>query len=153
MRKRLPGIVIAILAIMCSTQVLASGTDEILGLWNNEEKSARIEMFRCGEGYCGKIVELKEQNYPEGSTDGIPGTPKVDHHNPDPAKRTVPVLGLQIVNDMRPTDSGKWSGGTVYDPKNGKTYKGKLTLVAPERLELRGYIGIPLIGRTTTWTR
>jgi uncharacterized protein (DUF2147 family) len=41
----------------------------------------------------------------------------------------------------------------VYDPKSGKTYRGKMTFVSPNQLNLRGFIGIPLFGRTTTWTR
>ncbi len=130
-----------------------AGADEILGVWNNQEKTAQIEVFHCGELYCGKIVWLKEPNYPEGSQDGVPGTPKQDHNNPAQGLRSMPVLGLRIVNDMHADGEGKWSGGTVYDPKNGKTYKGKMTLVSPDRLDLRGYVGISLLGRTTTWTR
>ena len=131
----------------------AAGPDDILGPWYNQEKDAQIEIVKCGEAYCGKILWLKEPNYPEGSKDGAPGTPKLDHHNPDPAHRKAPVLGLVIVNGMRYDGEGKWSGGTVYDPKNGKTYKGKMTLVSPTQLDLRGYIGISLIGRTASWTR
>lgn len=135
------------------TGVHAAGPDDILGVWNNQEKTARIEIMKCGDRYCGKIVWLEEPNYPAGSTDGTPGSPKLDHNNPDPGRQKTPVLGLQIVNDMRPDGDKTWSGGTVYDPKNGKTYKGKLTYIDQHRLELRGYIGIPLIGRTATWTR
>jgi uncharacterized protein (DUF2147 family) len=46
-----------------------------------------------------------------------------------------------------------WKGGSVYDPQNGKIYRGKITLVSPNKLDLRGFVGIPLFGRTTTWTR
>ena len=48
---------------------------------------------------------------------------------------------------------GKWSGGFIYDPNSGKTYRGKLRLVDTNTLEVRGFIGISLIGRTETWTR
>ena len=131
----------------------AAGADDILGVWNNEKKDARIEVFKCGDKYCGKIVWVKEPNYPAGSTEGTPGTPRLDNHNPDPAQRTRPIFGLQIVKGFVFAGGNLWKGGTVYDPKVGKTYSGKIKLVLPNQLGLRGYIGISLIGRTTTWTR
>jgi len=146
-------VLLVFLAAVMPAAAPAAGPDDILGNWYNQEKDARIEIIKCGVNYCGKIVWLKDPNYPEGSKDGVPGTPKVDHHNPDISRRKDPVLGLQIVNDMRYDGGDLWTGGTVYDPKNGKTYKGKMTLVAPAQLDLRGYIGISLIGRTTSWTR
>ncbi len=131
----------------------AAQADDILGVWFNGEKDARIEIIKCGDRYCGKVVWLREPDYPEGSKDGVPGTPKLDHNNPDPSLRKVPIIGLQIVHDFRYAGDDLWKDGRVYDPKNGKTYRGKMTLVSPGRLDLRGFIGISLIGRTTTWTR
>ena len=131
----------------------AAAPDDILGAWFNGEKDAKIEIAKCGEKYCGTIVWLKDPNYPEGSKDGAPGTPKIDHHNPDLQLRKTPIIGLRIVHDFSFAGENLWTDGKVYDPKNGKTYKGKMTLVSPTQLDLRGYIGIALIGRTTTWTR
>jgi uncharacterized protein (DUF2147 family) len=139
--------------LLVATTGWAAGADDILGIWNNQEKDARIELFTCGGGTCGKIVWLKEPNYPAGSPDGVPGTPKLDHNNPDPALRKTPRLGLTIVRDFVYAGGSSWTRGKVYDPKNGKTYSGKLTLVAPGELHLRGFIGISLLGRTSTWTR
>ncbi len=131
----------------------AAQGDDILGVWNNEEKDAKIEIFSCSGKYCGKIVWAKEPDYPAGSTEGTPGTPRLDHHNPDTSKRSRPILGLQIVNDFIFAGENVWKDGTVYDPKNGNTYRGRMTLVSPNTLALRGFIGIPLFGRSTTWTR
>jgi len=142
-----------ILALSCAATSFASGPDDILGVWNNEEKDAKIEIFKCGERYCGKIVWLREPDYPAGSTEGKAGTPKLDHNNPDPALKTKPVIGLRIVREFTYSGDSRWIDGTVYDPKNGKLYSGKMTLVSAFRLDLRGFIGISLIGRTTTWTR
>jgi len=139
--------------LLSAFPLFASDRDSILGVWINEEKDARIELFKCGEKYCGRIVSLKEPNYPAGSEEGKPGTPKLDHNNPVPGLRTVPIIGLQIVRDFVFAGDGLWKDGKVYDPKNGKTYSGKMTLVSPDQLHLRGFIGISLIGRTTTWTR
>jgi uncharacterized protein (DUF2147 family) len=141
------------LVLALSTTCFAASADDILGVWNNEEKDAKIEIGKCGEKYCGRIVWLKEPNYPEGSKDGTPGSPRVDHHNPRPELRTTPTIGLRIVNDFIYAGGNRWADGTVYDPKNGKTYSGKMTLVSPNQLDLRGFIGISLFGRTTSWTR
>jgi uncharacterized protein (DUF2147 family) len=46
-----------------------------------------------------------------------------------------------------------WEDGTIYDPENGKTYRCKITLESPNRLNVRGFVGISLFGRTTVWTR
>ena len=139
--------------LLMSATAFAAQADDILGVWFNGEKDAKIEISKCAEKYCGKIVWLKEPNYPEGSKDGTPGTPKLDHNNPDAALRRTPIIGLQIVYDFTFSGGDLWKDGRVYDPKNGKTYKGKMTLVSPQQLDLRGYIGISLIGRTTSWTR
>lgn len=139
--------------LMIAVTAFATGSDDILGVWNNEERDAKIEIYKCGDKYCGKVIWLKEPNYPEGSKDGIPGTPRLDHNNPDPSLRKTPIIGLNIVHDFSSADGHTWFGGTVYDPKNGNTYRGKMTLVSPNQLNLRGFVGIPLFGRTTTWTR
>jgi uncharacterized protein (DUF2147 family) len=141
------------IAALSAEVAIAANADDILGVWFNGEKDAQIELFTCGEKYCGRIVWLKEPNYPEGSKDGTPGTPKLDHNNPDPARKKAPIIGLPIVYGFTFAGDDLWKDGKVYDPKNGKTYKGKMTLVSPRQLNLRGYIGISLIGRTTTWTR
>jgi len=150
-------ILLSIMSFLCiflaSSTAFAANADDILGLWFNEEKDARIEIIKCAEKYCGKIVWMKEPNYPEGEKDGVPGTPRLDHRNPDSARRKDPILGLQIVYDFTFAGDALWKGGRVYDPKNGKTYKGKMTLISPQQLDLRGYIGISLLGRTTKWTR
>lgn len=146
--------VIAVLTLLLlSTSAFAAAADDMLGVWLNQEKDAKIEMYKCGEKYCGKVVWLKEPAYPEGSKDGVPGTPKLDHSNPDQALRKRPVIGLDIVHGMAYVGENKWADGTVYDPKNGKTYSAKMTLVSPMQLNLRGFIGISLLGRTAVWTR
>ncbi len=131
----------------------AANPDDILGVWDNQEKDAKIEIFKCAEKFCGKIVFLKEPNYPPDSQDGMPGTPKLDHKNPKPELRKVPVIGLQIMHDFTFSGDNVWKGGKVYDPKSGNTYSGKMTLVSPAQLKLRGFIGISLFGRTDVWTR
>lgn len=139
--------------LITAASTYAASGDDILGVWYNQEKDAKIEIFKCGGKYCGKITWLKIPNYPEGSKEGVPNTPKLDHHNPVKELRNAPLLGLEITRDFTYAGENRWVEGKVYDPKNGKTYSGKMTLVSPNQLELRGFIGISLFGRTAVWTR
>lgn len=141
------------LSLGSAISALASEGDAILGVWYDEEKIVRIEIYKCEDKYCGKLVWLKEPEYPAGSKEGAPGTPRVDHNNPDPAKKKTPLYGLVIMRGFMFRGDNTWSGGSVYDPKSGNAYRGKMTLVSPDELKLRGYIGIPLFGRTSKWTR
>ncbi len=150
MRK---SIIILIVSTLSASAICRADGDDILGVWNNQEKDAKIEIFKCGDKYCGKVISLREPNYPAGSTEGMPGSPRHDNNNPDPAKRSRPIIGLQIMNNFIVVGEGTWTGGTVYDPKTGNTYRGKMRLVTPNELALRGFVGIPLFGRSTKWSR
>ncbi len=145
--------IILIVSALAVSAICQAGGDDILGVWNNQEKDAKIEIFKCGEKYCGKIASLREPNYPPGSTEGVPGSPRHDNNNPDAEKRSRPIVGLQIMNNFIFAGDDGWKGGTVYDPKTGNSYRGKMRLVTPNKLALRGFVGIPLFGRSTTWTR
>jgi uncharacterized protein (DUF2147 family) len=71
-------------------------------------------------------------------------------------RKGQPVLGMTILRDLRPHDDekGRWDGGDILDPKNGKIYKVRVkTTEEGKKLEVRGYIGAPLLGRTQTWIR
>lgn len=152
MRTR-PILVALFVLLAAVVPCLAASADDIVGTWFNQAKDAKIEIYKCGTKYCGKIVWLKIPNYPEGSKDGTPGTPKLDHNNPDQTLRKTPVMGLVIVRDFVYDGKDTWKDGKVYDPKNGKTYSGKITLASPTQLNLRGFIGFSLIGRTEQWTK
>ena len=71
------------------------------------------------------------------------------------ARKDQPIVGLTIVSGLRKeADAPVWSGGEILDPKNGKIYKSKATLTdGSKKLDVRGYIGIALLGRTQTWVR
>ena len=130
-----------------------AGADDILGLWNNEDGKAKIEIFPCGGHYCGKIAWLGRPEYPADDPGGMAGLPRVDRDNPEPALRSRRLLGLQIMEGFTYSSAETWDKGRIYDPESGKTYSSKMTLVSPHRLKIRGFVGIPLFGRTTTWNR
>ena len=62
------------------------------------------------------------------------------------------IMGMIIIRNFHP-DGDDWVGGTVVDPENGKEYKGKIWAIGKDKLGMRGFVGISLIGRTATWTR
>jgi uncharacterized protein (DUF2147 family) len=151
MRLAKSALVFLAVAILATPSFSAS--DDILGAWFNQDKDAKIEIFKCGNDYCGKIIWLKEPVYPAASKEGTPGTPKLDTKNPDAAHRKDPLMGLQMIYGFQPSGDGQWKNGKIYDPDSGKTYSAKATLVSHDQLDLRGFIGISLIGRTERWTR
>jgi uncharacterized protein (DUF2147 family) len=64
-----------------------------------------------------------------------------------------PVIGMTIITGMK-KDGSEYNGGHILDPNNGKVYKSKLTVVdGGKKLDVRGYIGVPMLGRTQTWLR
>ena len=138
--------------LLTATNPFGTGLSDILGVWKTEAGEAKVEIFMCGEKICGRIIWLKNPLYTD-SRDGEVGTPVIDRKNPDPALRSRPVLGLRILEGFTAEGDNNWGNGTCYDPKSGNTYRGKIHLAAPGRLELRGYIGIPLFGRTSVWNR
>jgi uncharacterized protein (DUF2147 family) len=139
--------------LLAAAFAFAAGKDDILGLWNTEKKDAKIKIYKCGTKYCGKIAWLKEAAYPAGSKEGVPGTPILDHNNPNPELRKKPLIGSPILIDFVFADHDLWKNGKIYNADNGKRYSGRLTLISPDRLNVRGFIGISLIGGSTTWTR
>ncbi len=146
-----------ILALFVSLIIMASSAfgedeDRILGLWNTSGNPT-IEIFRCGENYCGKIAKLERPNYPADDEGGMAGQPRVDLNNPDPNLRTRPLLGMQLCEGFTYSGGDVWKSGRIYDAGSGKIYKCKMTLTDPNRLEVRGYIGFSLLGRTEIWIR
>jgi uncharacterized protein (DUF2147 family) len=151
--KRCLIVFITSILLAASVSAYAAHPDDILGVWNTEDRDAKIEIYKCGTKYCGKIVWLSEPTYPAGSEEGTPGTPLLDRNNPDPALRKAPLVGLPILRDFVFAGGDSWKNGRIYSSENGKTYSGKLTLVSPHELKVRGFIGISLFGGTTTWRR
>lgn len=135
-----------------SGAVGGSGTS-ILGVWEVEDGSGRIEIMRCGESYCGRIAWLKEPNYPADDNGGMGGRPLLDRENPRAELRGRPQLGLRIMEGYNFRGDNRWDDGTIYNTENGKTYRSSLSLLDPDRLKLRAFIGVSLFGGSTVWKR
>jgi uncharacterized protein (DUF2147 family) len=115
-----------------------------VGLWKTED--AQIEIFEVDGKLNGKIAALDKQY----TTDGIE---KTDISNPDPAKRSRPLIGLIFMSGFTQQGTGHWEHGTIYDPKTGNTYASTLEYDGGDTLKVRGYIGISLIGRSVVWAK
>jgi uncharacterized protein (DUF2147 family) len=124
-----------------TAQAPAAAKPAVLGRWLSESKEGIIEIYAAPDGTLeGKIVGGK---FPE----------RRDDKNPDPALRSRLLFGIVIMRGMKVDDAEHWSGGTIYDPDSGNTYRCKMKLAAADRIDLRGFIGFALIGRTSHWTR
>jgi uncharacterized protein (DUF2147 family) len=126
--------------------LLAGGSDTVspVGIWKNDD--ATFEIFENQGKLSGKIVALREPRTPEGKD-------KTDIHNPDAAKRERPIIGLVFLSGFTQKSPTRWENGTIYDPKSGNTYSCSMELDGPEKINMRGFIGISLLGRTDVWTR
>jgi uncharacterized protein (DUF2147 family) len=138
--------------ILAATPAFCAHTDDVIGPWQTNGESSSLDIFKCGEKLCGKVVWLKHPNYVS-SKDGPVGMPKVDLKNPDPKLRTRPILGLQVIEGLTPTGDNRWEHGSCYDPESGNSYQCKMRLEKPDKLEVRGFIGFSLLGRTYVLTR
>jgi uncharacterized protein (DUF2147 family) len=120
--------------------------DKILGKWVVGSGKAHILIYKYGEKYAGKIAWLKEPLNEKGQ-------PKMDKNNPDASKHTNPLLGNVNMLGFEYDGDNTWEDGTIYDSENGKTYSCTMKLKDDNTLDVRGYIGISMIGRTDTWKR
>jgi len=135
-----------LLVILFGSRSMAfSQADPIEREWYNGAKTGKIKIYKAKDGrFYGKICWLKEPNRN--------GKPKMDENNPDETRRNEPEMGLLILKGFKKDGDNEYNDGTIYDPKNGKTYSCKITRNGDE-LNVRGFIGFSLIGRSETWTR
>ena len=123
----------------------AAFAQDVIGKWKLEDGSAIVEVYKQGDVFNGKIVWL--ENPTEDN-----GTPAVDNNNPDPKLRSRQLIGLNMLNNLK-KDGGEYSGGSIYDPGNGKTYNCSMK-VEGDVLHVRGSLDKRgLLGRTMDWFR
>ncbi|MEP7319187.1 MAG: DUF2147 domain-containing protein [Panacibacter sp.] len=119
---------------------------DVAGIWKTSgDDPAKIQIYAVGEKFYGKIIWLNKPI--------LNGKERVDIENPDKAKRTQNIVGLQMLNGFEFNGSDSWNSGTIYDPKTGKTYSCTITFKDSKTIKVRGYIGISLLGRTEIWTK
>ena len=140
------GLILFGVAAVLSLPALAVSPAKEAGVWYDDSGDGAIKLEPCGDKLCGKIFWLKEPL-------NAKGTPLVDGHNPDSAQRTRTICGLPIIGNLTRLPDGGYDGGWVYDPKEGKSYSFAVALDGSDKLQVTGYVGMKLLGRTMVWTR
>ncbi len=117
-----------------------------IGTWktiDDETKQAKsyVEIFEKDGKLYGKVIMILTKGKENAKCTDCTG-----------ALKNKPIVGMQILSGLK-KDGKEWNGGKIIDPNNGKEYKAKMSLNGSDKLDVRGYIGISLVGRTQTWQR
>lgn len=129
--------------ILCAALAAAGAearSPTVLGYWR-EPGGSVIRIAPCDHRLCVEIAGLSTGNHP-----------LIDRRNPDPRLRNRPLCGLRIGAGFVEVDPQHARNGHLYDPRSGRTYSGQMTAEG-NSLRLRGYVGLPMFGRTQTWVR
>ncbi len=135
--------------VTCGLFLLAICTSQaqsVLGKWKTiddatGEAKSIVEIYEKSDKIYGKIIDLLR-----------PGHKKDICVNCSGANKNKPIIGMVIIKDLK-KDGSEYSSGTILDPTSGKEYKCYISLESADKLKVRGYIGIALMGRTQYWTR
>lgn len=125
----------------------AAAADPVFGVWLTQAKDGKVRVAPCEKDpalTCGVILSGK-------APDGQDARLVTDIRNPDPALRSRPIVGLQVISDFARDGSGGWTGGRIYDPVGGKTYKAKMAAGPNGTLKVAGCVFF--FCRAETWTR
>ena len=133
---------LALIAACLLAPAAAAQQGDPVGLWRTPTDGGQVRISRCGPALCGTVV----------SSARLRANPDIrDANNSDTSLRSRRMQGLQILRGFTggPTE---WGGGSVYNPQDGRTYRGTITVRDANTLRLRGCVVAPLC-RTQTWTR
>tara|TARA_B100001167_G_C16738089_1_gene289570 strand:- start:146 stop:607 length:462 start_codon:yes stop_codon:yes gene_type:complete len=135
---------IGFFSILLSAMPSMAQSNDIEGLWltQNERAAVKIEKCKDGQSLCGDIAWI------------IAGGMQTDSQNEDESLRGRPLCGMQILYGFRQgKQANEWLDGKIYKADDGDVYNASVTQVDNNRLRLRGYVGMPLFGKTQMWTR
>jgi uncharacterized protein (DUF2147 family) len=141
-----------ILVILMTTFItfaftMADTGDQLIGVWKPSNGRSMVKIDKIGNKYYGRVVWLIEPNDADGN-------PRTDINNPDESLRDTPLKGYRLLKDfIFDEEENIWTDGTIYDPNNGSTYNCTIELKDENTIEVRGYIGTAVFGRTDVWTR
>jgi uncharacterized protein (DUF2147 family) len=131
--------------VLFSMNIYAQGHG-VIGKWNTIDDATGkamsvVEIFEYNNKIYGKVIEILNPKNRSKTCANCPG----DDHN-------KPILGLTIIKGLV-KDGTEYNNGKILDPKSGKLYKCYIELESADKLKVRGYLGISLIGRTQYWER
>lgn len=126
--------------------VMTAVAQDVTGKWktiDDETGQAKsvVEIYKQNGKIYGKVVEIFDASKRDLNCVECTGSDK-----------NKPIMGLVIIKGLQ-KDDDEYNGGTITDPNNGKVYKCYIELDGANTLNVRGYIGFSLLGRTQTWTR
>jgi len=137
-------------ATLATASLFASAQTTPVGLWKtiDDESGKEKTLLRIQEA-SGQLTGTVEKFLDPATKPDM----KCDLCSDE--RKGQPILGMQILRGLKPTnDKARWDGGEILDPNKGKIYKSRITLIeGGKKLEMRGYIGAPLLGRTQVWIR
>ncbi len=124
----------------------SSFSQTVIGKWktvDDESGDAKsiVEIYEKSGKICGRILEILEERNRYRKCDLCSG-----------ADKDQPILGMTFIKGLS-KDGDEYNGGKIIDPQNGKSYKCYIALEAKDKLKVRGYIGLALLGRTQYWYR
>ena len=115
------------------------------GTWLSGDGGTKVHISNCGGKLCGVVVWLQKPTNPE------TGKAKTDALNPDPGKRSRPMLGLQVVQGLTPSGPNRWSG-QIYNADDGKTYSANMKVSDESTAHVEGCV-LGILCKGQTWTR
>ncbi|MGJ8725495.1 MAG: DUF2147 domain-containing protein [Roseibacillus sp.] len=128
------------LAALLFSLSFVCGADPIEGVWKMSDGKATMKLTIEKGKLVGRITDVKDKSRTH------------DTKNPDSKMRGRKIIGLPIVwGFYRKGD--KWEGGRVYDSSDGKTYKGKIWMEGKDKMIMRGFVGVSLLGKSAQWNR
>ena len=140
---------LAALIIAGISQTVLAQTDPVVGVWKTiDDKTGQAKSLVNIDIVNGELQGTVMQTFPTPSESSITHCTLCSD-----ARINQPIIGMKIMSGLKQDKTGYWSGGEILDPKEGKIYKVKLSTDDGKKLDVRGYIGIALIGRTQTWQK
>ncbi len=136
----------AALALGAGASAQAAG-DPVFGVWLTQSKDGTLRIAPCAANpaeTCGVVLSGKAPTGEDART-------LTDLKNPDPALRSHPIIGLQVISGFRRDGEGGWTGGRIYEPQTGRTFKAKMASGGPDTLKVAGCV--LFFCRSETWTR
>jgi len=118
-------------------------SNKIIGIWLNEDKTNKIEIYKASDTYSGKIVWLAKM-------ESNPNLHPKDKNNPNPELRSRSILGMDIITGLQ-YSGGKWANGTIYAPKKGMYADCKVELLSTGQLKI--IVSKSGFTKTQIWTR
>jgi uncharacterized protein (DUF2147 family) len=145
--RKLAGFSILLLALITTTAFKnANPSEQLVGVWESEEKNLQIEMFEDDGQYAGRMIYFKC------STDEIMRTCK-DTENPDENLTQRNLLGLKLVTNLQYHGDNTWDDGKIYDPNSGNTFEARIQLTGPNSAIVRGYWKFRWLGKSMVFRR